>query len=173
MASGCSPRRPRSPRQAPGIAQQEASLFRARLDGLNAQLLVVEDQHRQKQLELAEMRTRQTSSLREQDIVNQRVQSLRRLARMGAVSNNELLDNERSLQQIEARLASLVHDIPRLEAAVSELSRRADEIRLRFRADAEKDQRETAVQIAKVRRRSPRCRTAAAAPRSSRPSPAP
>jgi HlyD family type I secretion membrane fusion protein len=137
-------------RGAPTIATQEASLFRARLEGLNAQLLVVEDQHKQKQLELAEMRTRRTSSLREQQIVTQRTESLRRLARMGAVSNNELLDNERALQQIEARLASLVHDIPRLEAAVSELSRRGDEIRLRFRADAEKDQRETAVQIAKI-----------------------
>jgi HlyD family type I secretion membrane fusion protein len=137
-------------RVAPTIAAQEASLFRARLEGLRAQLLVVEDQHKQKQLELAEMRTRQTSSQRELQIVTQRTESLRRLARMGAVSNNELLDNERSLQQIEARLASLVHDIPRLEAAVSELSRRGDEIRLRFRADAEKEQRETAVQIAKI-----------------------
>lgn len=135
---------------APSIAAQEASLFRARLEGLNAQLRVVEEQHRQKQLELAEMVTRKSSSIREQDLVNQRVQSLRRLARMGAVSNNELLDNERTLQQIDARLASMQHDIPRLEAAVSELSRRADEIRLRFRADAEKDQRETAVQIAKL-----------------------
>lgn len=137
-------------RDVPGIAAQETSLFRARLEGLNAQLMVVEDQHRQKQLELAEMRSRQTSSVREQDLVTQRVQSLRRLTRMGAVSNNELLDNERQLQQIEARLASLVHDIPRLEIAVSELSRRADEIRFRFRADAEKEQRETAVQIAKL-----------------------
>lgn len=135
---------------APAIAAQEASLFRARLQGLRAQLLVVEEQHKQKALELAEMRTRQTSSRREQEIVTQRTESLRRLARMGAVSNNELLDNERSLQQIDARLASLVHDIPRLESAVSESSRRSDEIRLRFRADAEKDQRETAIQIAKV-----------------------
>lgn len=134
----------------PAIIAQEASLFRARQEGLNAQLLVVEDQHRQKQLELAELRTRQVSSLREQQLVDQRVQSLRRLARLGAVSNNELLDNERQLQQIEARLASLQHDVPRLEFAVSELSRRGDEIRLRFRADAEKEQRETVVQIAKL-----------------------
>jgi membrane fusion protein, adhesin transport system len=132
------------------IAAQEASLFRARQDGLNAQLRVAEDQLRQKELELAEMRTRQVTSMREQDLVLQRVESLRRLNRMGAISNNELLDNERQLQQIDARLASMVHDIPRLQAAVSELTRRGEEITLRFRADAEKDQRETAVQIAKL-----------------------
>ncbi len=137
-------------RELPMIAQQESSLFRARQEGLRAQLLVVDEQHRQRQLELAETRTRQTSSLKERDLVRQRVESLRRLQRMGAVSNNELLDNERQLQQLEARLASLVHDIPRLEAAVMELSRRADETRLRFRADAEKEARETALQIAKL-----------------------
>ncbi|MCU0818534.1 MAG: HlyD family type I secretion periplasmic adaptor subunit [Beijerinckiaceae bacterium] len=132
------------------FAGQERSLFRARRDGLRAQLLVVEDQHRQKELELAEMRTRWTSSQREREIVLPRVESLRRLVRLGAVSQNELLDNERQLQQIEARLAGLIHDTARLEAAVSELNRRRDEIALRFRADAEKEQREIAVQIAKL-----------------------
>lgn len=138
-------------RLLPQIAAQEVSLNRARQDGLRAQLQVVQEQYKQKELELAEMRTRRTSSLREMELVVQRLDSMRRLARIGAVSNNELLDNERSLQQIEARLASLVHDIPRLESAVSELSRRSEEVTLRFRADAEKEQRETGVQIAKLR----------------------
>jgi membrane fusion protein, adhesin transport system len=141
---------PEAVRDIPQIAQQEASLFRARQEGLNAQISVLDDQHRQKELELAEMQTRWTSTQRERELVTQRVLSLRRLAKMGAVSNNELLDNERALQQIEAKLAGLVHDIPRLEAATSELSRRRDELRLRFRADAEKDQREAALQIAKL-----------------------
>jgi membrane fusion protein, adhesin transport system len=132
------------------IAHQEASLFRARLDGLKAQILVLDEQHRQKDLELAEMRTRWTTTQRERELVAQRVQSLRRLTRMGAVSNNELLDNERTLQQIEAKLAALVHDIPRAEAGVTELSRRRDEVTLRFRADAEKEQREAALQAAKL-----------------------
>lgn len=137
-------------RQLPQIVAQETSLFRARQDGLRAQLQVADEQQKQKKLELAEMQTRQNSSLREQELVNQRLQSMRRLAQIGAVSNNELLDNERASQQIEARLASLVHDIPRLESAVSELSRRSEEITLRFRADAQKEQRETAIQIAKL-----------------------
>lgn len=137
-------------RDAAHIAAQERSLFRARREGLGAQFAVVEDQNRQKVLELAEMRTRWTSAQRERDIVTPRVESLRRLTRMGAVSQNELIENERTLQQIEARLAGLVHDIARLEAAVSELSRRREEIALRFRAEAEKEQRETAIQIAKL-----------------------
>jgi HlyD family type I secretion membrane fusion protein len=132
------------------IANQERSLFRARREGLRAQIFVVDDQHRQKELELAEMRTRWTSSQREREIVVPRMDSLRRLVRIGAVSQNELLESERQVQQIDARLAGLVHDIARLEAAVSELKRRREEIALRFRAEAEKDQRETAIQIAKL-----------------------
>jgi membrane fusion protein, adhesin transport system len=134
----------------PAIAHQETSLFRARLDGLKAQISVLDQQHRQKDLELAEMRTRWTTTQRERELVVQRVESLRRLMRMGAVSNNELLDNERTLQQIEARLAALLHDIPRAEAGVSELSRRREEVTLRFRAEAEKEQREAALQAAKL-----------------------
>jgi HlyD family type I secretion membrane fusion protein len=134
----------------PQIAMQERQLFRARLDGLNAQLSVVDDQHRQKELELAEMRTRWTSTQRERELVLQRVQSLRRLQKMGAVSNNELLENERALQQVEAKLAAMTHDVPRLEAAVSELSRRREETQLRFRAEAGKESREAAVHIAKL-----------------------
>lgn len=137
-------------KQVPHIAAQEQSLFKARLEGLRTQLVVVDDQHRQKELELAEMRSRWTSSQREREIVIPRVESLRRLVKIGAISQNELIDNERSLQQVEARLASLVHDVPRLEAAVNELASRRGEIAARFRADAEKDQRETAVQIAKL-----------------------
>ena len=136
--------------QVPHIAAQELSLFKARQEGLRAQLFVVDDQYKQKDLELAEMRTRWTSTRRERDIVTPRVESLRRLVKMGAISQNELSENERSLQQIEAKLAGILHDIPRLEAAVSELGRRKTETELRFRAEAEKDQRETAVQIAKL-----------------------
>jgi membrane fusion protein, adhesin transport system len=134
----------------PQIVSQERSLFRARQDGLKAQLTVVDDQFRQKQLELAEMNTRWTSTQREREIVLPRVQSMRRLAKMGAVSNNELIDNERNLQQLEAKLAGMTSDIPRLEAAVNELASRRSEATLRFRAEAEKDQRETSVQVAKL-----------------------
>ncbi|MCA0404964.1 MAG: HlyD family type I secretion periplasmic adaptor subunit [Proteobacteria bacterium] len=137
-------------RAIPSIRDQEIALFKARMAGLNAQIAVMEDQYRQKELELAEMKSRWTSSLKEREIVLPRVTSMRRLEARGAVSNNELLDNERSLQQIEAKIASLVHDVPRLEAAVSELAARKTEARLHFRADAEKDRREIAVQIAKL-----------------------
>ncbi|MGL4975576.1 MAG: HlyD family type I secretion periplasmic adaptor subunit [Bosea sp. (in: a-proteobacteria)] len=136
--------------QIPQIVAQERSLFRARQDGLKAQLNVVDDQHKQKEIELAEMRTRWKSTQREREIVLPRLESLRRLVKMGAVSNNELLENERTLQQVEAKLAALLHDVPRLEAAVSELSRRREETILRFRAEAEKDQRETSVVVAKL-----------------------
>jgi membrane fusion protein, adhesin transport system len=82
--------------------------------------------------------------------VQPRVESLRRLSRQGAVSVNELLDNERTLQQLTARLAEMRIEIPRAEASLSEIRRRRDEIVARFKADAEKERREAAVQLAKI-----------------------
>ena len=137
-------------RTIPAIVAQEKALFLARRDELGAQLNVLDDQFRQKDLELAEMRSRWTSTQRERELVTPRTLSLRRLAKIGAISNNELMDSERALQQVEAKLASLALDIPRLEAAVSEMSRRREEATLRFRSEAGKDHRETALQIAKL-----------------------
>jgi HlyD family type I secretion membrane fusion protein len=133
----------------PELAAREQDLFRARGRGLQAQIAVVEEQATQKRLELAELTTRWRNTQAERDLLAPRVQSVRRLVQMGAASRNELIDNERGLQQIDARLAELTHEIPRAESALTELARRRDEITLRFRSDAEKDRRETGVQIAR------------------------
>jgi HlyD family type I secretion membrane fusion protein len=66
------------------------------------------------------------------------------------MSSNDLLENERQLQQMEARISDLVHDIPRTEAALSELAGRRSEQVLKFRGDSDRDRVDTQVQIAKL-----------------------
>jgi HlyD family type I secretion membrane fusion protein len=83
--------------------------------------------------------------------VLQRVRSLRRLAEMGAVSANDLLDNERSLQQVEARMSDLTHEIPRTESALAELARKSAEAALRFASEADKEASDVALQQAKLK----------------------
>lgn len=132
------------------IAAKEQDLFRARRAGLEAQLRVIDDQVRQKELEVSELRARIGNMMRERELVSPRVQSLRRLSRQGAVSNNELLDSERGLQQLEAKIQELGIETPRAEAAISELRRRREQTIAQFKADAEKERREAAVQVAKL-----------------------
>jgi membrane fusion protein, adhesin transport system len=135
---------------APQIVEREQALFRSRADSLRENLGILSDQIRQKELDLSEFRSRWTLTGRERDLVRERVVSMRRLAQAGAVSRNELLDNERQLQQIESRLSDLFHDIPRTEAALSEIQRRRQEAILRFRTDAEREKGETELAMAKL-----------------------
>ncbi len=135
--------------QALVFAQREAALFAGRRKTLGEQLAIIEDQRRQKVLELSELQSRDISTQREREFVMQRVESLRRLAKLGAVSPNDLLDNERILQQIDTRLSDLSHEIPRTAAALSEYDRRSAEATLRFRSDTEKEAGEVELQLAK------------------------
>jgi HlyD family type I secretion membrane fusion protein len=136
--------------ELPEIAAREMDLFRARTEGLDAQLRVTDDQLRQKELEISELRTKFQNIGRERELVLPRVTSLRRLSKQGAVSMNELLDSERTLQQIDSRLAEMRIEIPRAEASLSEIGRRREEIIARFRAEAEKERREAGVQLARI-----------------------
>jgi membrane fusion protein, adhesin transport system len=132
------------------LALKEQDLFRARIGGLDAQTRVADDQIRQKELEVSELRTRAGNLIRERELVVPRVNSLRRLSRQGAVSMNDLLDSERSLQQLESKMQELGIEIPRAEASMSELGRRREQIIAQFKAEAEKDRREAGVQAAKL-----------------------
>jgi HlyD family type I secretion membrane fusion protein len=132
------------------IVKKELDLFRARRAGLEAQLRVVDDQIRQKELEVSELRARMGNLLRERELVAPRVASLRRLSRQGAVSTNDLLEGERSLQQLDAKAQELGIETPRAEAAVGELRRRREQTIAQFKAEAEKERREAAVQAAKL-----------------------
>jgi membrane fusion protein, adhesin transport system len=132
------------------IASKEADLFKARIDGLDAQLRVVDEQIRQKTLEVSELRAKAQNLRRERELVAPRVESLRRLARQGAVSVNDLLEAERSLQQIDSKIQELGLEAPRAEVAISELRSRREQTIAQFRTDAEKERREAAVQAAKL-----------------------
>lgn len=132
------------------MASREQDLFKSRLQTLDAQSRILDEQWRQKELELSELNSRWKLTQTERDLVTRRLVNLRRLAVAGAVSQNELLDNERGLQQIETRISDLAHDIPRTEAALNEIRERKSELTLRFRADSERERADTELAIAKL-----------------------
>ena len=136
--------------ELPGIASQETGLFETRRRTLMVQLRILDDQVRQKDLELSELKARLGLTRTERELLLQRLGNLRKLNSIGAVSSNDLLDNERQLQQMEAKISDLAHDIPRTEAALSELGGRRSEQVLKFRSDADRDRVDTQVQIAKL-----------------------
>jgi membrane fusion protein, adhesin transport system len=134
----------------PGLVTKEKDLFNARLQSLAAQIEVIDDQMQQKSFELSELRTRMKTSEEEKTLVEPKVASLKRLLKNGAVSRNELLDSQRQLQQIDARVSELNYSIPRAESAVKELESKRAETALAFRGEAEKQRREVALTMAKL-----------------------
>ena len=132
------------------VVENELSLFRRRRANLDEQISIVTQQQRQKEIELSELRSRLPSVTRERQISDERLASLQKLTAAGAASNNERLEADRVLQQALARLSDLAHEIPRAEAALSELVQRKAEVTSRFQADAEKERAQTSTELEKL-----------------------
>lgn len=123
----------------PMIVERERALFLTRRQQSQAEMQILLAQREQKQLELSELETRWTNTQRERELIRQRVDSMRRLAERGAVSNNALLEDERILQQIETRLSDLLFSVPRAEAALEEIRQRLAESDAGVRQAAQED----------------------------------
>lgn len=132
------------------VVDNEISLFRRRQANLNEQLSILVQQQRQKEIELSELRSREPSVTRERQISEERLLSLKNLSAVGAASNNDRLEAERVMQQAVSRLSDLAHEIPRAEAALSEIEQRKAEAVSRFQADAEKEHAQTATDLEKL-----------------------
>jgi adhesin transport system membrane fusion protein len=133
------------------IVKREAGLFQTRRQQLQERFSILDDQVRQKDLELSELKSRWANISQERRLVLERVQNLRRLEERGGVSRNELLESERTLQQIESALSGLTHQIPRIESALNEARGRRREGALQFQAEAENERIATEVEIARLR----------------------
>jgi adhesin transport system membrane fusion protein len=134
----------------PDIVRREDALFRSRMDTLASKLAILDDQERQQELELSELRSRWANIQKERELVSKKVASLRKLLERGAISTNEMLENEQVLQQIETRISDLSHDIPRTQAALSEARERRAEAILKSRAAAEEDLSSAELELAKL-----------------------
>lgn len=121
----------------PDIIKNETLLFKRRRDEKLQQILILKDQHIRKKLEKEEKRSRLQNMRQEYGLVEQRVESLKKLYASGAVSKNELLRNQSTLQQIQTKISDLQHQIPQAQVQLSEILRRQKEIDLRFSSEAE------------------------------------
>jgi HlyD family type I secretion membrane fusion protein len=132
------------------IVERELSFFETRRKTLNVQLQILNDQQRQKEIELSELKARSALFRTERELIAQKLANIRKLAASGAVSTNELIDNERVFQQTEQRISEVDHNIPRAASTLEELSRRRVETILKFRTEAEKERSEAELQMAKL-----------------------
>lgn len=134
----------------PRAVENEDALFRRRKANLDEQILVLNQQSRQKEIELSELRSRQPLVMRERKIAEERLAILSKLSSAGAASLNETLEAERVLQQALTRLSDLAHDIPRNEAALAEIAQKKSQAVSAFQAEAEKERTQAATDLQKL-----------------------
>ena len=105
------------------ILQNEQRLFEQHRRQRHEENLLLGDKIRQQEIALAGLKTRLENQMKEQLIVSERLDNVQRLNKMGAASQNELLQAMTMLQQINTKIDDLNHDIPQTEAALSEAQR--------------------------------------------------
>jgi adhesin transport system membrane fusion protein len=124
---------------APGVAQSEGALYRARQEALQSELEVLRSQAAQREQELTELATRLGQLERSHALALQELEITEPLAANRVVSRVQLLRLEREVNDLAGELEATRLAVPRVEAALREATRRIDERQLSFRAEAQRE----------------------------------
>ena len=130
-------------KEAPQIAEQERALYEARRSELDATVGVARQQVTQRTQDLVSVRARREQASRSFDLTLQELEMTKPLAKSGAVSDVELLRLERDVARYRGERDSASADIPRLQSAIAEATRKIEEIDLTFRNQARSELSET------------------------------
>lgn len=120
-------------REAPQIAAHELRLYGSSVEGMQAQIAIAREQLSQRRQELNEARARHNQALGNLELVTQELAVTRPLVQTGAVSEVEVLRLERDATRLRGDRDQATAQMSRLQAAISEASRRIEEIELNVR----------------------------------------
>jgi len=130
-------------REAPDIVEQERALYESRRAELDATIGVARQQLSQRTQELVSVRAKREQATQSYNLTARELEMTRPLAKSGAISDVELLRLERDVARYRGERDSANSDIPRLESAISEATRKMQEVELTFRNTARSELSET------------------------------
>ena len=119
--------------------EEERRLYEARLSELSTQLSINHQQLAQRQQELAEMQARRNSAQHGLELAQQELAQTRPLLATGAVSQVDILRLEREVTKNRGDDEQATAQIARVQAAIGESQRKAQETELIFRSEARRD----------------------------------
>ena len=126
-------------RNAPNMVKSAQQLYDTRQRTLQSTLDVLDQQHRQKQQEVSEMKTKRNQLSTSYDLVKQELDMSEPLVAQGAFSEIELLRLKRTANDIQGDLNAMVFSIPRLESAIAEITQKKHQEKSNFVSEASKD----------------------------------
>jgi adhesin transport system membrane fusion protein len=121
---------------APKQASNEEQLYRSRRQQMVDEIGGLQAQLAQKQQELREFGSKQEQYRNSLSLLRQEIGMSEPLVKQGAVSPVEVLRLKRSEVETRGQLDATSLAIPRAQAAISEVQRKIDETRGKFRSDA-------------------------------------
>jgi len=126
-------------RDKPELVKQEEAVYDARHKDLLANLAVLRNQAQQRAQELAETRARATQLQHSYDLVEQELTIIRKAADKNVYPKVELIKLERQANDLSGELEVALLNVPRLEAAQSEMQKKAEQVTADFRATASRE----------------------------------
>ncbi len=134
-------------RDEPALAEQERALYTSRRSELDAQLSIARQQHAQRSQELIEARARRDQAAQGYDLASRELTVTQPLVHSGAVSEVELLRLQRDVGRYRGERDQYAAQIERIQAAISEATRKIQEVELTFRNQASTELAEVMAKI--------------------------
>ena len=123
--------------QAPGLARQELSLFKARKNQLDNQLNLLQNQLQQKRQELKELSSKVSQLRKTRKVTQEEYNLVKPLVDMGASPKLDLLRVSQKLAGLDAEIEGASNAIPRTKTQEREAQQRIAEKRQAFRTEAQ------------------------------------
>ena len=131
----------------PQIAEQEKNLYDSSLQGLETNIAIARQQLAQRTQELIEVKGRRDQASQSYELTAKELSVTKPLVQSGAVSDVELLRLERDVSRSKGDRDTASAQIPRLESAIAEASRKIQEVDLTFRNQVRGELSETMAKL--------------------------
>ena len=148
--SGQSLTRESAPNISAEIFSQQQALFRSRINELNSNKSVLEQQVIQRKQEYAEMMAKSKQIRTSYNLLKKELDLTRPLAAQGAVSEVEVIRLERQLNDLAGELNAATLSLPRIEASLNEAKEKRNNVTLVFRREAEQELNEAQLELSRL-----------------------
>ena len=123
-------------REIPEQIAQERSAYLANQEYINSQISSLNDLYRQKQSELAEAKSRIAESKRSLAFIHEEIAMTEPMVAQGIKPRVEFLQLQRQASDIQERYSAVITSIPRLNAAMNEITNKIRQARGEFTSKA-------------------------------------
>ncbi|OIQ88039.1 type I secretion system membrane fusion protein PrsE [mine drainage metagenome] len=138
-------------KRQPALVEAERRSHEALLQNLQTSLMVLQDQQKQRQLEVRELEAKQRSVNSSLALSREKLAMSTSLLKDGLTSKIEHVQTQNDVEALNGQAQALQSSVPRAEAALAEAVSRIAEEKVKFRQTAESQLTETELNLARSR----------------------